>query len=119
MATYRSKDDDIIIKGSEFKLNISIDSKGEYHMSDVEFTCIFICGGKSKTLAKSDMRAIYKEGEDYSDNYVAPLDTNDFGKGVLTVRYVADIPDADFHTAGNADNKRHEIIDVKTKIKIV
>jgi hypothetical protein len=119
MATYRNKQDDTIIRGSEFKLNISIDSKGEYHMSDVVFTCTFMCGGKTKTLTKSDMRAIYKEGEDYSDNYVAPLDTNDFGKGVLTVRYIADIPDADFGTAGNADNKRHEIIDIKTKIKIV
>lgn len=119
MATYRNKQDDTIIRGSEFKLNISIDSKGEYHMSDVVFTCTFMCGGKSKTLTKSDMRAIYEEGKDYSDNYVAPLDTNDFGKGVLTVRYIADIPDADFRTAGNADNKRHEIIDIKTKIKIV
>lgn len=34
MATYRNKNDDTIIRGSEFKLNISMDVIDTYHMGD-------------------------------------------------------------------------------------
>lgn len=46
MATYRNKNDDTIIRGSEFKLNISMDVIDEQHMEDVEFFCTFKAGGK-------------------------------------------------------------------------
>lgn len=45
MATYRNKQDDTIIRGSEFKLNISMDVVDEYHMEDVDFLCTFKAGG--------------------------------------------------------------------------
>lgn len=96
MATYRNKQDDTIIRGSEFKLNVYMEPIDGHHMSDsdVDFICKFICGGKTKTLDKDDMYPVYAQGQSYADNYVAPLVANDFGKGMMTIRYEADIPDA-------------------------
>lgn len=108
MATYRNKDNDTIVKGSEFKLNISMDVIDEYHMEDVDFLCTFKAGGKAVTVLKSSMIKVD------ADNYLAPLDSADLGKGALTIRYETDIPDEAF-----ADGFRHEIIDISTKIKIV
>ncbi len=108
MATYRNKQDDTIIRGSEFKLNISMDVIDEYHMEDVDFLCTFKAGGKAVTVQKSSMIKVD------ADNYLAPLDSALFGKGALTIRYETDIPDDAF-----ADGFRHEIIDIPTKIKIV
>ena len=48
-----------------------------------------------------------------ADNYLAPLDSNDFNKGVMCIRYEADIPDEAF-----ADGFRHVKIDIPTKITI-
>ena len=108
MATYRNKNDDTIIRGSEFKLNISMDVIDEQHMEDVEFFCTFKAGGKGVNVQKSGMVKVD------ADNYLAPLDSTDLGKGALTIRYETDIPDEAF-----ADGFRHEIIDIPTKIKIV
>ena len=121
MATYRNKNDDTIFYGGEFKLNVYMEPIDGHHMSDsdVDFICKFICGGKTKTLDKDDMYPVYAQGQSYADNYVAPLVANDFGKGMMTIRYEADIPDAHFNNVGNADGKRHEIVEIKTKIKIV
>lgn len=116
MATYRNKNDDTIIRGSEFKLNISMDAIDGYHMGTegVDFSVTFKAGGKTVTLSK-DEGMIFVD----NDNYVAPLDSTELGKGALSIRYTTDIPDSDFDTAGNADGKRREIIDIPTKIKIV
>ncbi len=108
MATYRNKNDDTIIRGSEFKLNISMDVIDEQHMEDVEFFCTFKAGGKGVNVQKSSMIKVD------ADNYLAPLDSTNLGKGVLTIKYETDIPDEAF-----ADGYRHEIIDIPTKIKIV
>lgn len=81
MATYRNKQDDTIISGSEFKLNISMDPDGDYHMEDVDFFCLFTAGGKCVTLTKSDMIRVD------ANNYVAPLDSKAFGKGCLCIRH--------------------------------
>ena len=84
-----------------------------YHMGDVNFFCTFNAGGKVVLLTKEDMIEVD------ADNYLALLDSNDFNKGVMCIRYEADIPDSHFITVGNADGKRHEIVEIKTKIKIV
>lgn len=107
MATYRNKRDDTIIRGSEFKLNISMDVIDSYHMGDVNFFCTFNAGGKVVLLTKEDMIEVD------ADNYLAPLDSNDFNKGVMCIRYEADIPDEAF-----ADGFRHVKIDIPTKITI-
>ena len=88
MATYRNKNDDTIIRGSEFKLNISMDVIDDYHMEDVDFLCTFKAGGKAVNVQKSSMIKVD------ADNYLAPLDSTDLGKGALTIRYETDIPDA-------------------------
>lgn len=108
MATYNSRQDDTVVFGREFKLNVSMDPDGDYHMEDVEFFCQFTAGGKCVTLTKSDMIRVD------ANNYVAPLDSKAFGKGCLCIRYEADIPDDAF-----ADGYRHEKFDIPTKIKIV
>ena len=46
MATYRNKNDNTIIRGSEFKLNISMDMIDSYHMGDVDFFYIFKASGR-------------------------------------------------------------------------
>lgn len=69
MATYRNKQDDTIIRGSEFKLNISMDVIDEQHMEDVEFFCTFKAGGKGVNIQKSSMIKVD------ADNYLAPLDS--------------------------------------------
>lgn len=108
MATYiNSDDEDIIYLGSEFKLNVYMEAIGSYHMDDVNFSCTFYTRGERVTLSKSDMKRVDK------DNYVAPLDSNALGKGTLTVVYEADIPDNDF-----GDSYRHEVVVVKTELKI-
>ena len=108
MAMYRNKNDDTIIRGSEFKVNINMDAIDDYHMEDVDFFCTFKAGGKGVNVQKSGMVKVD------ADNYLAPLDSTDLGKGALTIRYETDIPDEAF-----ADGLRHEIIAIPTKIKIV
>lgn len=108
MATYRNKQDDTIPEGSEFKLNVNMEETDGYHMSDVEFFCTFKSCGRVVTLTKSNMIEVDE------DNYLAPLNASDLGKGILCVRYEADIPDDAF-----ADGYRHIKIDIPTKIKIV
>ena len=108
MAVYRNKNDDTIIRGSEFKVNISMDVIDEQHMEDVEFFCTFKAGGKGVNIQKNGMIKVD------ADNYLAPLDSTYLGKGAMTIRYETDIPDEAF-----ADGYRHEIIDIPTKIKIV
>lgn len=74
MATYNSRNDDTVVFGREFKLNVSMDPDGDYHMENVDFFCHFTAGGKCVILKKSDMIRVD------ADNYVAPLDSKVFGK---------------------------------------
>lgn len=105
MATYTSKGDYIPL-GAEFKMNVSMDAIGGYHMGDVAFSCSFVSKNKV-TLTKSQMVEIDE------DNYVAPLSSTALGEGILSVIYEADIPDEDF-----SDGLRHEVAVIKTKLKI-
>lgn len=89
-------EENIIYYPSDFKLNAAMDVIDGYHMDDVDFTCSFyvsstyISEDKVVTLEKSQMIRVD------ADNYVAPLSSGDIGRGNLMVKYVAEIPDADF-----------------------
>lgn len=50
--TYRNKNNDTTIRGSEFKLNINMDVIDEQHMEDVEFFCTFKADGKMVTTGR-------------------------------------------------------------------
>lgn len=113
MATYRNRNNDTIIWGSEFKLNVNMEPIDNYHMGDVDFFCTFMSGGKSVVVTKSQMRKVD------DDNYVAPLDSKELGRGYINIRYEAEIPDDDFSEVGDKNEFRHEIVLIQTKIKIV
>lgn len=100
-------EENIIYYPSDFKLNVAMDAIDGYHMEDVDFTCsfyvssTFIANEKVVTLEKSQMIKVD------ADDYVAPLSSENIGRGNLIVKYVAEIPDADFDSGYRKD------IDVK------
>lgn len=108
MATYKNTQGENILKGSEFKINVSMDPIDDYTMKDIIFKCTFFSGDKSITLDKDDM--IFAD----DNNYVAPLDSSKLGLGAIKVKYEADIPDEDF-----PDGYRHEIAIINTGLNIV
>lgn len=115
MATYSNKNtDNVIHLGTDFKMNIHMDpvTNGDvvYNLETLEdFKCTFhIKNGNSVTLHKNDMVPIDE------DNYVAPLDSNQLGVGVLCMTFEVNIPDDDFN-----DSLRHEVVPITTNIKIV
>lgn len=100
-----NSDENIIYYPSDFKLNVSMPVIDNCHMEDIDFTCSFYVttniNGKVATLEKSQMIKVD------ANNYVAPLSSEDIGRGSLMVKYVAEIPDADFESGYRKD------IDVK------
>lgn len=103
-----NNNDDTIDYGSEFKLNVSMETIDGYHMGEIDFQCTFFTPGfDGVVLDKSDMVEID------ADNYVAPLCAKDIGLGELMVKYECDVPDNDF-----GDSLRHEVITVSTNLMI-
>lgn len=96
-------EENIIYYPSDFKLNVAMPVIDGYHMGDVDFTCSFyvsstyISNEKVVTLDKSQMIQVDE------DNYVAPLSSENIGRGNLMVKYVALIPDADFDSGYRKD----------------
>ena len=109
MATYRNNnDEEIVYIPGEFKLNVNMAPIGDYHMEAVDFTCTFYTNNLRKVvLDKSDMIQID------ANNYVAPLKSEDLGRGSVTVVYTADIPDDDFD-----DHLRKEVVVIRTGLRI-
>lgn len=115
MATYRNKNDDTIFYGGEFKLKISMDTIGGHNMEDINFNCTFSTGGTPVVLQKNQMVPV----EDDPTTYIAPLKSTNLGRGTLTVKYEAYIPDTDFDTDKSPELRfRKEIVEIPTKIKI-
>ncbi len=110
MAIFSNKNNDNIIPlGSKFKLNINMDQIDGFSMEDINFFCTFKSNSEnSVTLQKSSMKQIDE------NNYVAPLNSLELGKGTITIIYEADIPDNDFD-----DSFRHEVVVIKTDLRIV
>lgn len=109
VSTFTNTDANIIYYGTEFKLNVNMEAIDNCHMADADFTCKFFCNKNNVVeIAKADMIQIDE------DNYVAALSSEELGKGYVTVKYECDIPDADF-----GDGLRHEVVEIKTGLKIV
>lgn len=100
----------IVILGTELKLNVNINSMGDVHASGYNFTVDFFCSTKKvKSYAKEDLLPID------DDNFIALLDTTDVGAGELKCRITAYIPDEDFAD----DGTRTEVLDIITDYNIV
>lgn len=80
------------IVGTGVKLNIHFEPFGEYHMADLDFSCLFFVSSKEKGIVidKAEMEAVD------NDNYVAMLDTTNMGVGAIRVLITALVPDDAF-----------------------
>lgn len=100
----------IVILGTEMKLNVDIDPVGDIHASGYNFTVDFFCSTKKvKRYLKEDLLPID------DDNFIALLDTTEVGAGELKCRITAYIPDEDFEN----DGTRTEVLDIVTDYNIV
>lgn len=100
--------------GTELVINVNIESLGDIHMSNYDFTIKAFCNEKKVvTFNKGDWNC--QEVDD--DNYVILLDTNDVGAGKLKLIVTAYIPDDRFLSEEN-DGKRTEVIPINTGINI-
>lgn len=77
-----------IIKGTEVKYKVALTASG-FDMDSDDFFFTICCGGKSKTVLKTE--CIY-DGEDW---YLC-FDTSGFDPGRMTVDTTVLIPDTDF-----------------------
>lgn len=95
--------------GTEFKINVHVEPIDGLHMDDYGFTCRFyvMYTGKYVEVAKEQMIRIDP------DNYMAVVDSRRLGKGSVTLRITALIPDPDF-----PDLLRTEVEAVPTGITI-
>lgn len=109
-STFSNSDDGMSIQyGTEFKLNVNMEEIDGYSMGDVDFVCYFYTSSSTVVeIEKADMIEVDE------DNYVAVLSSEDIGYGFITIKYEADIPDADFD-----DGLRHEVVIIKTPLRIV
>lgn len=79
---------DYIVKGTEVKYKVTLAASG-FDMDSCDFFFTVCCGGKTKTVLKSE--CIY-DGEYW---YLC-FDTSGFNPGWMTVDTTALIPDTDF-----------------------
>lgn len=101
--------EEIVIRGTEMKLNIHIDPIDGVSMEDYDFHCeAYVMPGKSTVIVhKNDMVKVDK------DNYILLVDTSKLNPGELYIRVTAQIPDSDFK-----DHIRTEIACIHTNINI-
>lgn len=98
------------VKGTEFKLNISMEPMDGFHLADVDFSAdVFTEMGLRKgiTIAKADAIKVDE------DNYIICVDSAVCGVGKYYVRLTAHIPDTHF-----PDGLRTEIKTVYTGVTI-
>lgn len=98
-----------IYYGTELKLSISIDPIQGLKMADYDFVVeLFTTTAKIVSQPKAQLIKID------DDTFVARADTKLLGKGRVTCKITAFIPDGDFK-----DGKRNEVCIVDTGINIV
>ena len=98
----------MVILGTELKININVEPVDNVHLAECEFVATFYANSeKSLTINKSEM--IYKD----IDNYIALVDSQLLGKGLVRMKLEVEIPDKDF-----PDGYRKEIGVVCTNIVI-
>ena len=95
--------------GTELKLNINIEPMGELTMDDYDFMVeIYTSLKRIQEIHKSDTIRIDE------NNYVACVDSEALGHGLVKVRVTAYIPDNDFE-----DGVRTEVVYLNTDITII
>ena len=96
--------------GREIKLNLNIEPIVDIQINDYIWECIVYTSPNSQIkIEKSKCIPVPED----NDSYLIPLDTTPLNPGVLKVRVIAHIPDADFE-----DNYRTEIEVIETNIKL-
>lgn len=95
--------------GSDLKLGINVENiGGDLHLADCEFQVTFFTSKSKKvTIDKKDLIKVD------DDNYVATINSNDVGIGILNMTMELFIPDHDF-----IDGYRREINTVCTGVTI-
>lgn len=96
---------EVVYKGTEIKLNINILPIDGKTMDDYSFECIFHTIGKSLTITKNEM--VRKD----QDNYIAIIQSDELDNGLIKMKVIAQIPDAD-----TAKGYRTEILCMDTNI---
>lgn len=77
--------------GTELKININVEPMNGIHLSECDFTVTFYTNvERSLTISKSSMI------ESDSDNYIALVDSEFLGKGLLRMKLEIEVPDNDF-----------------------
>lgn len=100
---------DIIYKGTELKLNISIEPIANATMDDFDFSVELYCTTSVSQIVKKE-DAIRVD----ANNYIVICNTDKVGSGELKARVSAVIPDGDM-----GDARRTEVQCIDTGIKIV
>ena len=98
----------MVIIGTELKININVEPIDDIHLSECNFTAIFYANSEN-SLVISKEQMIKKD----EDNYVALVDSEALGKGLLRMRLEVQVPDSDF-----PDGYRKEIGVICTDIVI-
>jgi hypothetical protein len=81
----------MIIIGTEIKININVEPIDDIHLSECDFTATFYANSE-KSLVINKEQMIKKD----EDNYVALVDSEILGKGLVRLRLEVQIPDKDF-----------------------
>lgn len=81
------------VKGTKFKLNISMPPIDDYHLANVDWNVLVFTDNGIKTLTVDKRDAIYID----DDNYVICVDTSLVGAGMYFTTLTAYIPDTDFN----------------------
>lgn len=94
--------------GTEKKISISVEPYEGMSMDDYDFKVEVFTKGRPLTIPKANAKRKDK------DNYAICVDTTKIGKGKVTLKLYAYIPDADFE-----DLLRTEIVVIDTKFEVV
>lgn len=110
-----------VIQGTEIKLNLHIDPIGDNHMGGAngyDWKCEVYTSSESKIIIEKDSDlALNEEVLTGPDDTILLIDTANLEPGIIKVKVIAYIPDADFAYEGN-DGLRTEIQIVNTNIKV-
>lgn len=90
-----------VVQPAQFKVEVIIGSlPGGRTMDDISFRCTFSSGGKSIELDNSEF---HKISTPLGNRYIAPLSSDQLGKGDVMMTVTADIPDSAFSSGHRKD----------------
>ena len=93
--------------GTTLKIVVS-GNLGQYHLSDVDFSCCFFadCQRSHLVIKKGDAKMLYMD----DDHYLAVVDTRKVGVGQYHMKVTAMIPDPDIE-----GGFREEVVTIELK----